>query len=371
MYKCIFALAFCVATLGNLQPSLAQANSGPEYETIMKASFALMSFDMMEQRCAAKGGFSQSETSALDVWKQQNSISAMREKMQAIRSNSKQDGYLKQAVTIMENMLDKNGANSCQAAMKLIATPEAQFATLIPALVSSTPKAAKKAPSHNIAGAQPTKSSSAGQSGLAQNIDSFGFDTRMIMGVGGFLTTDIYPVVLFRDGTALKDIAALSRGAAISEHKRNNPDKWTQWRRSGSKIEMQTRKGWEALPFPKTYASLPAGFRLDGLFRRLSGTGNVAVGGDQSATLVSDYRFWNDGTVVRGGSAGAAASSGSRSTIVTSTQPNMRGQYRIEGLTLSITYGDGSTESRILVADPANPKTAIWMDGAGYVRRQR
>jgi hypothetical protein len=38
---------------------------------------------------------------------------------------------------------------------------------------------------------------------------------------------------------------------------------------------------------------------------------------------------------------------------------------------LRITYDDGSVESRILIADPTDPKTAIWLDGVGYVRRSR
>lgn len=39
------------------------------------------------------------------------------------------------------------------------------------------------------------------------------------------------------------------------------------------------------------------------------------------------------------------------------------------GITLVITYHDGSTESRIIVTDPKDAKGAIWLDGVGYSRR--
>lgn len=189
----------------------------------------------------------------------------------------------------------------------------------------------------------------------------------MAVGYGGFLTTDIYPVVLFRDGRALTDVTGLSDVAAS---RRAHPEDWTQWRRSAGRIEFMKKGTWERIAFTKTYASLPPGFRLNGLFRRLSGTGNMGAGGSDSVTLVRDYRFWPDGSVVRGSAAGASASSGDSSVVTRSTAPDARGEYRIDGLTLSITYGSGSTEQRMIVADPDNPKTAIWLDGEGYVQRK-
>jgi hypothetical protein len=34
-----------------------------------------------------------------------------------------------------------------------------------------------------------------------------------------------------------------------------------------------------------------------------------------------------------------------------------------------IAYDDGSTEQRVVITDPGDPKAAIWLDGTGYVRR--
>jgi hypothetical protein len=370
-------LGLLASFTGTIQASFAQASyaqsaSGADYEALMKASFTLMAFDMMEQRCLAKGGFSATETTAIDAWKKTNAIPAMRIQMQKLRADPTQDSQLRQAVASIAGALDKNPANPCPLVLRLIDAPDAQFATLIPGLASAKLGTSAKSPAAKTTGVAPSGGVSANRpSAVSQQIDSFGFDTRMIMGMGGFLTTDIYPIVLFRDGSALKKITALSAKSSLADLQRNSPDDWTKWRRNGGKIELQGSKGWDPIAFPKTYASLPPSFRLDGLFRRLSGTGNIASGGDQSASFVRDYRFWADGTVLRGGTAGAAASSGSGTTVVSTAQPDARGKYRIEGLMLNITYDDGSSESRILVADPNDPKTAIWLDGAGYVRRQR
>lgn len=59
-------------------------------------------------------------------------------------------------------------------------------------------------------------STSARASALVDQIDSFGFDTRMSMGAGGFLTVSVYPVVLFRSGEALTKIDHLLTASNIA-----------------------------------------------------------------------------------------------------------------------------------------------------------
>jgi hypothetical protein len=351
-----------------------EANSGPGYEAAMKASMMLMAFDEFSGKCATSGGLSQQDSAAIETWKQTNRVEAMRVRMQAIRSNANNDRMLTQVVAIMNTAAEQSETTPCQATMKMIASPEAQFAQLMPDLAqSSSPSPSRSArattsPRPATATRGPTASNAPP---ILRQIDSFGFDTRMIMGMGGFLTTDIYPVVLFRDGSALKDITGLSDRNGLAGNRSANPDDWTSWRRSAGKVELQGSDGWKPLPFPRTYNSLPADFRLDGQFRRLTGGGNMAAGGDQSVSAVSEYRFWRDGTVLRGGAVGAAASSGSTSTVVTSAQPDARGKYSIDGLVLTIEYDSGAKESRILVADPSDPNTAIWLDGSGYAKRRR
>jgi hypothetical protein len=372
---CLSVLA-CICSTPVCTQANAQSNSGPEYEAAMKASMMLMAFDEFSGKCAASGDLSQQDSAAIETWKQTNRVDAMRVRMQAIRSNANNDRMLTQVVAIMNTAAEQSGTTPCQATMKMIASPEAQFAQLMPDL-AQTSSTSPQRPARATSSPRPT-TTTATRTPTATNappmlrqIDSFGFDTRMIMGMGGFLTTDIYPVVLFRDGSALKDITGLSDRNGIAGNRSANPDDWTNWRRSAGKVELRGSDGWKPLPFPRTYSSLPADFRLDGQFRRVSGSGNMAAGGDQSVSAVSEYRFWRDGTVLRGGAVGAAGSSGSTSTVVTSAQPDARGKYSIDGLVLTIEYDSGAKESQILVADPSDPNTAIWLDGSGYAKRRR
>jgi hypothetical protein len=367
-----FILAMCIGGVAR-----AAVRSGPDYETDMKASMLLMSFDRLAEQCDAKGGFGGGDGAAVDAWKAANGVNAMRARAQALQADPVSGKDLGTAVGFLMQRAAQSGMDPCAAAVKIVGTPEAQFATLIPGLTGSG--AAKGVPSPGrpalMKGGASLKPSIAPKAGkappLAAQIDSFGFATRVGMGMGGFITTEIYPVVLFRDGAALTDVTGLSDPSGAVANRTKNPSDWTRWRRSGGKVELMKGGAWEALPFPRTYAGLPPGFRLNALYRRLSGGGNMGAGGDQSVTAIREYRFWADGSVLRGGSAGAAASAGTSSVVTRSASPDQRGQYRIDGLTLTIAYDNGSSERRILVADPSDPKTAIWLDGDGYVQRRR
>jgi hypothetical protein len=229
---------------------------------------------------------------------------------------------------------------------------------------SKTRKVAEKLPSR-----KPTIVPSQGQTKLLSQIESFGFDTRMTMGVGGFMSLDVYPVVLFRNGEALTDVTGLSFSGGPDAHKQANPGDWTRWRRSAGKLQLEGKKDWEALAFQTTYSQLPNNFKLEGLFRSLSGTGNIAMGGTQMVAAWSEYRFTTSGQVVRGNGASGSGEEADVSVVANNIAPNRRGHYRIDGLMLRITYDDGSSENRILITDPKDPKSAIWLDGVGYARR--
>lgn len=204
---------------------------------------------------------------------------------------------------------------------------------------------------------------------LAQRIEAFGFDARPEMGAGGFMALKIFPVVLFRDGTALTRVDGLGYPQGLDAHRAANARSWTRWRRTGGAIEVLDNGRWDKLAFPQTYSTLPPDFRLDGRFRRSSGTGNVALGGTQSVTVVSTYVFTRDGQVLRDVNVGSTASAGDVSVAARAAAPSQRGRYTIDGITLRIRYDDGHDESRILVTDPGDPKSAIWLDGNSYVRR--
>ncbi|RYG34475.1 MAG: hypothetical protein EON93_08050, partial [Burkholderiales bacterium] len=169
---------------------------------------------------------------------------------------------------------------------------------------------------------------------LAAKIEGFGFDYNMTMGIGGGMAMRVFPVVLFKDGQVLEDVEALAFTGGMEAHKRANPDDWTRWRRAGGKLQTQTSKGWENLPFTAIYAKLPDGFKLNGRFQSLGGGGNTAYGGSDFFAAWSTFDFLPDGRVVKGGGAGGYSAFQQASSAFSSVAPERRGRYRINGLTL-------------------------------------
>jgi hypothetical protein len=212
---------------------------------------------------------------------------------------------------------------------------------------------------------------SRGTSAIARTITGFAFDNVLRMGVGGFLAQRVIPVVLFTNGDALTDVEGLADPQGLAAHRQREPDSWTRWRRAGDRIELwRTGKqgsAWKPLPFKTLYTALPADFRLDGHYRSLGGTGNVAMGGGTMIAGWRDYRFYPDGRVERGGGSGGTVEGGGGRTTISAPAAQRTGRYRVEGLELVLRYDDGSEERRIIVADPESP-TAIWLDGTGYTQ---
>jgi hypothetical protein len=97
----------------------------------------------------------------------------------------------------------------------------------------------------------------------------------------------------------------------------------------------------------------------------------VAIGGGASVAAWRNYTFFSDGRVMRDGGAGSSVSGSGSSVVTSSAAPNQRGRYQVDGLVLRINYDDGSTENRIIITNPKDPKGAIWLDGKGYVKRKR
>ncbi|MCC6172500.1 MAG: hypothetical protein IT481_10780 [Gammaproteobacteria bacterium] len=93
------------------------------------------------------------------------------------------------------------------------------------------------------------------------------------------------------------------------------------------------------------------------------------VGGSDSVVAWQELTFTRDGHVLRGAGAGTSAAAGDVAIASAGLAPGQRGRYRIDGLLLRLDWDDGRRETRLIVADPADPKTAIWLDGSGYARR--
>ena len=68
-------------------------------------------------------------------------------------------------------------------------------------------------------------------------------------------------------------------------------------------------------------------------------------------------------------SSGSPRSSVIGTSVFTRTvSPDRRGRYAIDGITLTIDYADGSRHSMIIVTDPSDPESVIWLDGRGFTK---
>ncbi|HIK07746.1 MAG TPA: hypothetical protein IGS40_24155 [Trichormus sp. M33_DOE_039] len=340
----------------------------------MRAALAVMTFDYFASKCKQRGGFAPDNAAQVETWQSVNGVVQIRTRLQDFERHPTQKRQLEQALAEITSKVETQhvNINPCSVALSLSKLPDAQFATVSPQILTPIDTSTKN-PQEVVrptSGKTAIAPSAVNPETVAQ-IHSFGFNSRPKVGIGGFVTVDIYPVVLFRNGDALTNVKGLSFSGGLAAHKRANPGEWTRWRNQGGKVQLAHKDGWKALPFQTTYAKLPNNFKLNGLFRSLSGTGTIAVGGSQSVTVWQDYRFSPDGRVVRGNGAGGQAESGDSSVVTSNIAPNQRGRYRIQGVVLHITYDDGSEERRILITDPKDPKSAIWLDGIGYARRKQ
>jgi hypothetical protein len=368
------ALVPIIAAVIAAETAVAQA---PDLQnrSFLEAAMVVVSYDHFESACGRR--ISAENAAKLATWRTTNGIERIRARARVLEADPANRSTFAQLRTGAVEPLQRENMNPCDVVMAISRLPAAQFAKTAPEMLAALPAnggaVATAAPGGSATGggtparpASPPITTPTTSSAVMSQIESFGFDTRATMGVGGFVGLAVYPVVLFKNGEALTDVEGLNFAGGIAAHKKANPDDWTQWRRAAGKLQTMGSRGWSNLAYQVTYGRLPDGFRLNGTYRAMSGTGNVAIGGDASVVAWNQYTFTPDGRVVRGGGAGA-----SNATVATgSVQPNQRGQYRVEGLMLNITYDDGSRESRMLITDPADAKGAIWLDGTGYAQRR-
>jgi hypothetical protein len=344
---------------------LVQAPSARAAASLLDRAFAtdvvaLLSVDALERRCVDAGGADAQVRGLHAAWSRDPGTTRLRAAVEALGRDAAESARLAQARRTVDDGLDAvPRAQACAALGRLLALPSTRFR--VPDAPAMPPAAAAStAPAGTGPSAQTAPQAAAiDRAAIAR----FGFHSRTRMGVGGFLTVHVFPVVLFRDGRALLEIRGLSPGA------RTDPGDWTRWREQGARVQVLQRGEWTDLQFQRTYPGLPAGFVLEGRFRQLAGTGNVATGGGDSVATWREFEFARDGRVTRRGGAGASVAAGGASVVTSAKSGARTGRWRIDGLDLHLAWDDGGHDTLLLVTDPADPKSALWLDGEGYVRR--
>jgi hypothetical protein len=202
-------------------------------------------------------------------------------------------------------------------------------------------------------------------SAVSDQVETVGFWTKTGVGFGGSLTFNPAPMVLFRNGDALYEIEGLKFPGGLAAHRAANPDDWTKWRRADGRFEILGKKGWSKLPYSTSMGRLPRGFVLERSYQSVGGGGNLAVGGSSSVVVWSNLTFDRSGNFTTGGGAGSSTDG----VVTSGSAGSQQGRYSIEGYTLTLKYGDGRVEIRMIVADSTDTGV-IWLDGTGFTSKK-
>ena len=186
--------------------------------------------------------------------------------------------------------------------------------------------------------------------------------TSYVYGVGGSLTLDASPLILFKDGSACRDMNFVVEGLDVPTHKAMYPRSWTSWKLFDGKVALANGTKWVYLDYQLRYPPLPQGQVFDGKFMRLTGGGNTSVGGDVLIVAQAVVRFFPDHRFVQGSFAGVTSSA----TVALSTPPDQQGSYEIDGYQIQLRYDDGKLVRTSLVWTPNDPQ-ALYLSGRSYV----
>ncbi|BAU89440.1 hypothetical protein MPPM_0835 [Methylorubrum populi] len=168
------------------------------------------------------------------------------------------------------------------------------------------------------------------------------------VGVGGMVTIDFEPLIVLTDGTYYEIDDTALEDVDLAAERSAKPRRFGRWTRKGRGFVLTGVDGKPVDYAPgdgSFFRAFPAGAdeRVARSYRRLSGGGNSAMGGDVAVAVESRYDFKADGRYGRGGSVGAVNSGASTGvgTAMGRRRAPEGGQYRLDRHTLTLTGADG------------------------------
>lgn len=266
--------------------------------------------------------------------------------LQAILVEARMDSAAKAGSAMRQQMSDAVHAEASQLLKTDLRQVKLTAAGFAPATQAAAPPAG--AGPVNVA-AQDTPAT---HSGNWAQVEGVYFKSYTGFGVGGMVTSDFEPLVLFKDGTYYEIEGDALEDVDLAASRRARPVKWGRWAKSATGYTLTNHKGRSSQTklqggsFFKAFPAEAAGSRLAAKYSRVSGGGNSALGGEMTIAAVNDLSFAADGRYMRASSAGAIGS-GNMSGVATSAysrkQPAGVGQYRISRHTITLTEPDGRT----------------------------
>ncbi|MGF7149328.1 hypothetical protein FHS96_002970 [Sphingomonas zeicaulis] len=205
-----------------------------------------------------------------------------------------------------------------------------------------------------------------------QKVEGVYFKSFTNFGVGGMMTQDFEPIILFKDGSYYEIEGPALEDVDLDASRRARPIKWGRWSRGGKGFVLTNSKGkandyaLQQGAFFKAFPAEAAGNKLAAKYSRVSGGGNSALGGELTIGGKTDLTFSPDGSYGRA-SAGGATGSGSQSGVgfgVSSRRPAAGiGRYRIERHTITLVEPNGETKRQFFAfgsrKTPAQPATSM------------
>lgn len=199
------------------------------------------------------------------------------------------------------------------------------------------------------------------------------FDLDYQYGVGGAAYPVYKLVVLFRDGTACQCLESAIDDINVAAVRSASPNRVGTWNKVGADYEVR----WTGVAKAETLKAsvgppreLPGASALRGQYQNLSGGGNTAFGGDVIAATATGLTFHSDGSFSQSNAKAMQSDAG-----VASGDANRSGDWTLNGSTLTLAYGDGSSLRTTLYYSANRKPTAnfgrygvIWIGGEGFKR---
>jgi hypothetical protein len=180
---------------------------------------------------------------------------------------------------------------------------------------------------------------------------------------------------MLKDGWAYDGWLGTPADLSITLSKKLEPNAWRRFERKGSQIRIQSFEGkWSKFSNWNKVEPAKAGDKLLGTFTRLTGGGNTAYGGDTLIAAFSSYTFNKDGTFTtdRGSSASGgqeATNPGGAPAVVTTSNSNASGRFKLDGYTLELKYGNGKLDRKGFLWFDERKKDSIFLNGTAYLSK--
>ena len=175
-----------------------------------------------------------------------------------------------------------------------------------------------------LAGAEPPK-----HPGNWAAVEGVYFRITYISGVGGMPLPDYEPLVFFKDGSYYEIDKAALEDVDLASEKQNHPKRWGRWRQAGNTYFLTRSDGHTedhklgGGGLFKAFKADAAGNKLASRYKRVSGGGNSALGGDIMVAVSSSMQFTADGQF-SGGTNVSALNSGGQTGVSSATGSDRR-----------------------------------------------